>query len=161
LQHRPIHQFNGKKPKPSKVISVTARQQKFHKQLCNILLSRHAANKPFDSISPVVKCATINSVEGDIKEEASDNDVEAPIQSLDHRRPKSPFFQLHFGVYYVHVPSITVSEFFNTFRYKMPSNNRYNGVKYKYLPFITCNMGEHIVDCHYPILQSRQKSAMF
>jgi hypothetical protein len=67
-----MDQFNSKKPKPSKGISVTAHQQKFHKQLCDMLLSLHAVNKPFDSISPVVKGATIVSAEGDIKEEASD-----------------------------------------------------------------------------------------
>jgi hypothetical protein len=34
-----------------------------------------------------LKCATINSAEGDVKEEASDDDVEAPIQSLDVKAP--------------------------------------------------------------------------
>ncbi len=87
LQHRPIDQFNGKKPKPSKVISVTARQRRFHKQLYDMLLSVRDDNQPFDSIGPVVNGATIVSAEGEMKEEASDDDVEAPKWSLDGKTP--------------------------------------------------------------------------
>jgi hypothetical protein len=52
-----------------------------------MLLSLRDDNQPFDSIGPVVNGATIVSAEGEMKEEASDDDVEAPKRSLDGKTP--------------------------------------------------------------------------
>ena len=39
LEHRPLDQFNGRKPTPSKVFDISARRRKFHQQLSDALLS--------------------------------------------------------------------------------------------------------------------------
>jgi plasmid maintenance system killer protein len=41
LAHRPMDRFNGRNPKPSKALDISARQRKFHKQLSDKLLSLH------------------------------------------------------------------------------------------------------------------------
>jgi hypothetical protein len=39
LEHQPLDQFNGRKPRPSKAFDISARRGKFHQQLSNALLS--------------------------------------------------------------------------------------------------------------------------